>query len=84
MAIIADVPTERTIFPQQYIRVHRVDVRKTEMVVDVAIFLNQSVTDNPPHRIEHVMGPFDLHSSKNLWEQAYALMKNRWPDGVDC
>jgi len=84
MAIITDVPTDRTIFPQQYVRVERVNTDKNQMFVDVGIYFNESVKDLPPHRIEHVQGEFDMYSSDNLWQQAYIYIKNRWPEYTDC
>lgn len=84
MAIITDVPTDRTFFPQQYVRIDRVDVEKTQMRVDVGVYFNESMKDHPPHRIEHVYGEFDLYSELNLWQQAYVYVKQRWPEYTDC
>lgn len=85
MAIITDVITERTVFPQQYVRVEAVRTDKNMMFVDVGIHLSeQSSKEVSPHRIEHVMGEFDLYSDKNLWEQAYIYIKNRWQDHTDA
>jgi len=84
MAIITDVPTDRTYFPQQYLRIERIDLNKTQMTVDVGVYFNQSMTELPPHRIEHVVGEFDLYSELNLWQQAYVYVKERWSNYTDC
>lgn len=84
MAIITDVITERTTYPQQYVRVENVHVNKDTLTVDVGIHLSEeSSKEIPPHRIEHVDGPFDMYSELNLWEQAYVIIKQRWQTHTD-
>lgn len=84
MAIITDIVTDRTSFPQQYVRVEAVRADKAMMFVDVGVHLSeQSSKEVPPHRIEQVIGEFDLYSDKNLWQQAYEYIKRRWPDHTD-
>lgn len=84
MAIITDITTERTIFPQQYVRVESVRADKNMMFVDVGVhFSEESSKESPPHRVEQVIGSFDMYSSKNLWEQAYDYIKNRWQNYTD-
>lgn len=81
MAIITDIITERTTFPQQYVRVESVRSEKEKMIVDVGVHLSEQTSrEIPPHRIEHVEGPFDMYSELNLWEQAYQYIKQRWPE----
>lgn len=84
MAIITDIPTDRTLFPQQYVRVDRVTTDKNQMQIEVGIYFNDTVTKLPPHRMEIVFGDFDMYSSENLWQQAYVFVKNRWPNNTDC
>ena len=84
MAIITDIITERTTFPQQYVRVEAVQTTKDQMRIDVGVHLSEeSSKEVPPHRIEHVMGEFDLYGDKNVWQQAYEYIKRRWPDHTD-
>ena len=81
MAIIADIITDRTTFPQQYVRVESVRTSKQHMFVDVGVHLSEQTSKEiPPHRIESVEGDFDMNSDKNLWEQAYEYIKQRWPE----
>jgi hypothetical protein len=53
------------------------------MLYKVGIYFNQEATVNPPHRIDIFNAPFDLYSQQNVWQQAYADLKTRWPDAVD-
>lgn len=85
MAVIKTIVTDRgVVYPDQYCRVDKVDVTKTSMSFDVGIYLSQAVTENPPHRIETFYGDFDLYSSLNVWQQAYAHLKTFWSDAVDA
>lgn len=86
MAIKTTYVNERGIvFPDQYVRVDEVRAKKNEMVVDAGIYLSQEVAANGglPHTIEMVTGTFDLDSELNPWQQAYALMKDRWSQSID-
>lgn len=83
MAIIADVVTERTTFPQQYIRVDSVRTSKNEMLIEAGIYLSESLKDLPPHRAEILSGSFDMYSELNLWQQAYVVIKQNWPEYTD-
>lgn len=85
MAVIKTIVTDRgVVYPDQYCRVDRVDVTKTEMVFGVGVYLNQAATEHPPHRIESFNGSFDLYSDQNVWQQAYAHLKTYWSDAVDA
>lgn len=83
MAIIADVITETTTFPQQYIRVDSVRTSKTDMHITVGIYLREDLKDNPPHRAEILNGSFDMYAELNLWQQAYIVVKQNWPEHTD-
>lgn len=84
MAIITDIPTDRTVFPQQYVRVERILTNKSEMFIEVGVYFNESLKDQPPHRIESVQGEFDMYSDLNLWQQAYVRIKQKYTDSIDC
>lgn len=88
MAIIKTIVSERGIvYPDQYIRVDRVQARKTDMDIEVGVYLTQQQAADgiPPHRIEAFFGvPFDMDAGLNLWQQAYAAVKQQWPDAVDA
>lgn len=85
MAVINTITTERgVVFPDQYCRVDRADVTKTTMRYVVGIYFNQTATENPPHREEMFECAFDLFSDQNVWQQAYANLKQRWTEAVDA
>lgn len=87
MAIITDIITERGYtYRQQYCRVDGVAVTKTSMTVDMGVYetAERAATEGFPHRMETLSGPFDLLSDLNPWQQAYAIIKERWPDAVDA
>lgn len=86
MAIKTDFITERGImYPDQYMRVDQVHCTKTDMNIVVGIYVTQEQAANgaPPHFAEVLFGEFDMNSPLNLWEQAYAAVKQRWPNAVD-
>ena len=86
MAIISNYFNGRTDYPDQYMKIERVDTNKNEMLVEVGIYLTQQLAiDNmPPHAIEHIRGAFDMYSDKNVWEQGYAIMKEKWKNYTDA
>ncbi len=85
MAIITHVPTDRTFFTDQYVRVDRIYINsKHEMTVEFGVYSNESTKDFPPHRMEHLTMPFDVEDTSNLWSKAYAEAKKIWPMAVDC
>jgi hypothetical protein len=85
MAVIKTITTERgVVFPDQYCRVDEARVEKTRMHYTVGIYFNQAATENPPHRAETFSSGFDLYGEQNVWQQAYADLKTRWPDSVDA
>lgn len=85
MAVIKTITTDRgVVYPDQYCRVDKVDAWKDKMLFDVGVYLNQVATENPPHRVIHFNGDFDMYSDLNLWQQAYAILKQQWPDSVDA
>ena len=87
MAIITDVYTARGLrFPSQYVRVQNIHVEKTQMTVTFEAFLTQeqAVNGELPHFTDMISGEFNMDSALNLWEQAYALAKQNWSDGVDA
>lgn len=84
MAVIKTITTERgVVYPDQYCRIEEANTFKTKMLYKVGIYFNQEATVNPPHRIDIFNAPFDLYSQQNVWQQAYADLKTRWPDAVD-
>lgn len=85
MAVITDIETERYTYRQQYCRVDMVRAKKNEMVVGMGVYDSQeaSVNGGLPHRVEEFLADFDLASSLNAWQQAYAAIKQRWPESTD-
>lgn len=86
MAIQTDFVGDRgLLYEGQYIRVDRVLCTKAEMAAEAGVYATQeqAAGGGLPHAIEHFSGPFDLHSSANPWEQAYVLLKQRWPEAAD-
>lgn len=86
MAIQNDYITERGIlFPEQYLRVDEIYTLKNQMTVTVGVYMNQEQASNgiPAHAADRLVGEYDMYSTKNLWEQAYVLVKQRWPDSID-
>lgn len=71
-------------FPEQYCRIIEARVEKTCMRYTVGIYTSQSATENPPHAAEIYEAAFGLLSTDNVWQQAYADLKTRWPDTVDA
>ena len=86
MAVINTVVGGRgTIFPNQYCRIEEVQARKTRMFYTVGVHFDQEhANEIPPHRTEVFEGEFDLFSPLNLWQQAYASLKQIWPDATDA
>lgn len=86
MAVIKTITTERgVVFPDQYCRVDQISATKTEMRFAVGIYLNQEAAQQggPPHRAEDFGCAFDLFGD-NPWVQAYAHLKQCWPDAIDA
>lgn len=85
MAIISNYYNGRTNYPNQYIRVERVDINKVHMRIEIGIYLNEQMARDsvPPHSLEEIQGEFDLYSSKNVWEQAYDHIKQKWHNYTD-
>lgn len=86
MAIQVDVVGDRgALYPAQYVRVDEVLCTKSEMSIVVGVYFTQqqAVEGVPPHMIEHFAGSFDMHSEHNAWQQAYAQVKQRWPEAID-
>lgn len=85
MAVIKTIVSERgVVYPDQYCRIEEVMAFKTKMLYKVGIYLNQTATENPPHRIDTFNCDFDLYSDLNLWQQAYVHLKTVWSDSVDA
>lgn len=85
MAIISDYFNGRTLYPNQYIRIEKIETDKNQMRIDVGVHISQEYSINtPPHAIESLMCEFDLYSNKNLWEQAYVRIKQKWIEHVDA
>lgn len=85
MAVIKTIVTDRNvIFSDQYCRVESATaVDKSNLRYTIGIYMNKEVVTEPPHRAEIFETTFDLYSKSNLWQQAYADIKNRWPDATD-
>lgn len=86
MAIISDeVDLRGHIFENQYIRVDRVNTTKTEMEIEAGVYYSEQSASSGelPHRVHTLHGPFDMHSELNVWQQAYAIAKQRWPEHQD-
>lgn len=85
MAIRTDLPTDRITYTDQYVRIERINIiNKIEMTVDVGVYINESATQYPPHRIESINMPFDVNDTSNLWSKAYTELKKMWPMAIDC
>lgn len=87
MAIISGYPGERGLFfPDQYMRIDKIETSKDKMRIEVGIYTTQqgAIDGELPHSIEFVYGDFDMYSNLNLWEQGYAYVKNRWPIHTDA
>lgn len=85
MAVIKTIVSERgVVYTDQYCRVEEARVEKSQMLYQIGVYLNQESTDNPPHRIEQFIAPFDLYSELNVWQQAYTDLKTKWIDAVDA
>ena len=85
MAVIKTITTERgAVFPDQYCRIEEMGATKTTMTYSVSIYMNQSATQYPPHRIETFNGEFNLYSPLNVLQQAYDDLKTHWSDAVDA
>lgn len=88
MALIQTIVSERgVVYPDQYVRVDRVQAHKTNMDIEVGVYLaqQQAADGLPPHRTENFSGvPFDMYAPENLWQQAYAIIKLRWPESIDA
>lgn len=79
------IDTRGTDFGQQYYRVDSIETTKTSMRVLVGVYFSEQAAKDgqPPHTGLNVEGDFDMYSSENLWQQAYAHAKRYWPDAVD-
>lgn len=86
MAILTDITTEYDYtYTQQYCRPDTVRADKGKMTISVGVYESAAHAEpgNHPHRYEMVEGPFDLYAPENLWQQAYAIIKLRWPESTD-
>lgn len=86
MAIITDIVTEGGYtYTSQYCRPDVVRVTKNEMDIEVGVYESSAhaAPGKPPHRLELLKGPFDLYAAENLWQQAYATVKKKWPHSLD-
>lgn len=86
MAIITDIKTEHDYtYSQQYCRPDMIHAEKGKMLIEMGVYESVAHAEpgKYPHRKEILDGPFDLHSSENLWQQAYKVIKDRWPDSID-
>ena len=86
MAIQTDVVGLRgQLYENQYVRVDQVQCTKTDMIAEAGVYRSQAAATagEYPHMVEQFHGAFDLHSELNPWEQAYALLKQRWFEAVD-
>ncbi len=86
MAIITDITTELDYtYAQQYCRPDAVRTDKNKMTVEMGVYESAAHAEpgKPPHRKEVLMGPFDMYAPENLWQQAYAIIKLRWPESTD-
>ena len=88
MAIITNIIDERDhCYAQQYVNVHRLIAKKESMDVEIGIHQSEQSSRNgvPPHRIETIYdAPLDLTGELNAWQQAYARIKERFPEFVDA
>lgn len=87
MAVLKTVVTDRGLeFSDQYCRVEEIRASKSRMVYTIGIHLNQVSAQNglPPHRAEDFSCSFSPVAELNPWQQAYADLKERWPDAVDA
>lgn len=88
MAIITDIIDERGYtYRQQYCRVDGLFINKARMSINMGVYesAEQAATEGAaPHRLETLPGPFDLYGDLNPWQQAYAIIKERWPNAVDA
>lgn len=86
MAIQTDVIGDRgLLYESQYVRVDQVRCTKTEMVIEAGVYFTaeQAAGGMPPHMIEMFNGAFDLNAEENPWQQAYAVIKQRWSEAID-
>ncbi len=87
MAIITDITTEYDYkYALQYCRPDAIRVDKGRMRIEMGVYESSAHAEpgKHPHRYEIVEGPFDLYAPENLWQQAYAIIKQQWPDAVDA
>ena len=86
MAIITDITTDSGyVFRQQYCRPDSIQVEKVTMTIYMGVYESHERASEGgiPHRVEMVHGPFDINSERNLWQQAYSIMKSKWPEYTD-
>lgn len=85
MAIVRTIITDRgVIYENQYCRVDKVEIiNKSNMQYTIGVYFNKDATSNFPHRAEIFESQFDLYNELNVWQQAYADIKGRWPDAID-
>lgn len=84
MAILTDIETPRRVFAQQYVRVDNVNTSKTKMEITIGAYLSgEDATQNPPHYAETIEGPYTLESDQNPWQQAYAIVKEKYSTYTD-
>jgi len=86
MAIITDITTEAGYtFTQQYCRPDAIRAAKGSIRIEMGVYESAEHAEpgKPPHRYEMLEGPFDMYAPENLWQQAYAIIKLRWPESTD-
>jgi hypothetical protein len=88
MAIITDIVSEvNYTYRSQYCRPDSVIAKnKTTLTVAVGVYetAQRAESGEPPHLLYMLDGTFDMYSDQNLWQQAYAAMKQKWPDSTDA
>lgn len=86
MAIITDFISDRGyVYRNQYGRVEEAKVMKTKIYATFGFYESQHDAEQNecPHSAEILSGDFDLNSNLNVWEQAYAIAKIKWPNSAD-
>lgn len=86
MAIQTNIFAERgEVFTDAYCRIERVTVTRNQMHVEYGVYKTQqeAVDEIPPFLIFDVHGEHVLNSEKNIWQQAYDIIKQRHPNCSD-
>lgn len=86
MAIQTHIVGERgELHANSYCRIERIMVSRTEMHIEYGVFKNieEARLEVPPFLILNVYGSHTLNGEKNIWQQAYEIIKNRHPEYLD-